>query len=324
MDGAARTWAPPELVEPYSGRFAEVMRLLVAGNVTGAEREALAWRDAEPLETLALVALGEALEAAGRRSAAARAYGSLLDLYPSRADLRRFAAGRLERLGAPGLGLSEDSYRKALEQRPDHMTSHQLLAYSLLRQGRASEAFAVLEALVIAQGLSRLELREDLRLIAAVLIARQPQEKQRVLALLDNFGIEPAYGPTIRLLLTWETDTNDVDLHLVDRSGQHGYYERSTLPDKSTLLSDVTTGYGPEEFLLASDLAGAPYQVFVDYYASGPMGYGMGKVDVIGHDGKGNVSFDTRPFVISNENAAVHVGQVDRNTFPWLAAAKSH
>jgi len=319
-DEATPTWAPPELVEPYSGRFAEVMRSIVAGDVARAEREALAWRDAEPLDTLALVALGEALEAAGRRRAAARAYGSLLDLYPSRADLRRFAAGRLERLGAPGLGLSEDSYRKALEQRPDHVTSHQLLAYSLLRQSRATEAFAVLEALAVAQGLSSLELREDLRLFAAVLIARQPKETQRVRALLQSFGLEPAYGPSVRLLLTWETDTNDVDLHLVDRSGQHAYYERPTLPDKSTLLSDVTTGYGPEELLLAPDLAGAPYQVFVDYYASGPMGYGMGKIDLVGHDGKGNVSFDTRPFVISNENAAVHLGQVDRRSFPWLAS----
>ena len=320
---ASPPWSASEFVEPYAGRFAEVMRFIVAGDIRGAEREALAWRDAEPLDTLALVALGEALEAAGRRSAAARAYGSLLDLYPWRADMRRFAAGRLERVGTPGLGLSEDSYRKSLEQRPDHVTSHQLLAYSLLRQGRAGEAFAVLETLASAQGLSSLELREDVRLCGAVLMAREPTQTQRVLSLLNTLGLEPAYGPTVRLLLTWETDTNDVDLHLVDRRGQHAYYQQRALPDRGTLLSDVTSGYGPEEFLLAPDLAGAPYQVFVNYYASGPMGFGMGKVDVIAHDGKGNVSFDTRPFVISNENATVHLGQVDRNAFPWLPADKT-
>ncbi len=304
------------LVEPYAGRFAEVMRLIVSGEVDQAQRQALSWRDAEPLNTLALVALGEVLEAAGKRSAAARAYGSLIDLYPSRADMRRFAAGRLERVGAAGRRLSEDSYRRALEQRADHVTSHQLLAYSLLRQGRAEAAFSVLEALALSRGVPSHELREDLRLFAAVLALRAPEHRARALALLERYGIEPEHGPSTRLVLTWETDTNDVDLHLVDRNGEHAYYERPALPDGSSLLTDVTSGYGPEAFLIAPNAAGAPYQVFVHYYASGPMGFGMGKVDVIAHDGKGNVSIDTRPFLISNENATVHLGQVDVTTSP--------
>jgi tetratricopeptide (TPR) repeat protein len=261
------------LVEPYSGRFAEVMRLVVAGDASRAEREALAWRDAEPLETLALVALGEALEAAGKRDLAARAYGSLIDLYPARADFRRFAAGRLERLGRGAFWLSEDSYRKALEQRPDHVTSHQLLAYSLLRQERVEEAFTVLETLAQRYGIQSRELREDVRLVAAVLARRKP-DSPRPLALLKSLGLELPRGPTARVLLTWETDANDVDLHVIDRHGEHAYYERLALSDGGSLLGDVTNGYGPEEFLLAPRLASAPYELFVNYYASGPMGFG--------------------------------------------------
>lgn len=302
------------LVEPYSGRFAEVMRLVVTGNVNGAELEALAWHDAEPLDTLALVALGEALEAAGKRGAAARAYGSLIDLYPSRADFRRFAAGRLERLGRGALWLSEDSYRKALEQRPDHVTSHQLLAYSLLRQARVEEAFSVLEILAQRQEIQSRELLEDVRLVAAVLLARKP-DSARALALLKRLGLKLPEGPTTRVLLTWETDANDVDLHVIDRQGEHAYYEHQALRDGGTLLSDVTSGYGPEEFLLAPKLTGAPYELFVKYYARGPMGFGMGKIDVIAHDGNGHVRIDTRPFVIMNENATVHLGSIPRSAF---------
>ena len=304
------------LVEPYSGRFAEVMRLIVAGEVAEAQREALTWRDAEPLNTLALVALGEALEAGGKRRAAARAYGSLIDLYPSRADLGCLAAGRLERIGSAGLRLSEDSYRRALEQRPDHLTGHQLLAYSLLRQGRVSEAFAVFEGLAVSQGIQSQELREDVRLLGAVLIAREPQHAGRARSLLKGLGLSPQDGPTTRLILTWETDTNDVDLHLLDRDGEHASYAHLELPDGGALLTDVRTGYGPEEFVLAPDLAGTPYQLFVHYYSSGPMGFGMGKVDVVAHDGKGNVRFDTRPFVILNENGTVHLGRIDRSALP--------
>ncbi|HEU5076081.1 MAG TPA: VIT domain-containing protein [Polyangiaceae bacterium] len=311
---APRAWQPGVLIEPYAGRFAEVMRLIVSGALDRAQREALAWRDAEPADTLALVALGEALEAAGKRNAAARAYGSLIDLYPARADMRRFAAGRLERLGSAGIRLSEDAYRRALEQRPDHTTSHQLLAYSLLRQGRAEEAFAVLERHLLAGAIQSRELLEDLRLVAAVLIARAPKHKARALAALERYGLEPAHGRSTRVLLTWETDTNDVDLHLIDRNGEHAFYERRGLPDGGILLTDVVTGYGPEEFVLGPGAAGSPYQVFVHYYASGPMGFGMGKVDVIDHDGDGNVSVDTRPFVILNEDATVHLGQLTRST----------
>lgn len=307
----APTWLPGTLVEPYAGRFAEVMRLIVSGAVDQAQREALAWRDAEPTGTLALVALGEALEAAGKRKAAARAYGSLIDLYPARADMRRFASGRLERLGPVASRLSEDSYRRALEQRPDQTTSHQLLAYSLLRQDRAEEAFAVLEALALKQGVHSRALLEDLRMLAAVLIARDPHQRTRALELLRAHGVEPAQGRSKRVLLTWETDANDVDLHVVDRNGEHAFHEHRSLPDGGRLLMDVTSGYGPEEFVLGTGAAGGPYQVFVQYYESGPMGFGMGKVDIVDHDGNGNVSVDTRPFVILNQDAAVHLGRID-------------
>jgi len=290
------------------------MRLVVAGNASEAEREALAWHDAEPLDTLALIALGEALEAGGKRGAAARAYGSLIDLYPSRADFRRFAAGRLERLGRGALRLSEDSYRKALEQRPDHVTSHQLLAYSLLRQERVEEAFTVLETLVQRHGIQSREVLEDVRLVAAVLAAHEP-DSPRPLALLKRLGLALPRGPSARVLLTWETDANDVDLHVIDRWGEHAYYERFALSDGGTLLSDVTSGYGPEEFLLTPRMTSAPYELFVNYYASGPMGFGMGKVDVIAHDGNGHVHIDTRPFVIMNENATVHLGSIPRSAF---------
>ena len=40
------------------------------------------------------------------------------------------------------------------------------------------------------------------------------------------------------------------------------------------------------------------------------LGYGMGKLQVITHDGKGNLTFDERPFVIMRDDAYVDLGQV--------------
>jgi len=42
------------------------------------------------------------------------------------------------------------------------------------------------------------------------------------------------------------------------------------------------------------------------------MGYGMGKVDVISHDGEGKIDFDSRPFVVMNDRAYVDLGKVLR------------
>ncbi|MBK9758135.1 MAG: hypothetical protein IPO88_32390 [Nannocystis sp.] len=53
-----------------------------------------------------------------------------------------------------------------------------------------------------------------------------------------------------------------------------------------------------------------PYRLSAHYYSRGPMGYGMGKLQVMQHDGKGELRFDERPFVIMQDGAFVQLGSV--------------
>ena len=53
----------------------------------------------------------------------------------------------------------------------------------------------------------------------------------------------------------------------------------------------------------------APYRLQVHYYRRGPMGYGMGTVQVIAHDGKGGLSVEPRPFVVMADDAMVDLGR---------------
>src|SRR6185369_4066059 len=104
-----------------------------------------------------------------------RMYGSIIDLFPGRADLRRFAGERLERIGERGRALAIDSYRRAVADRPDHATGHRLLAYALLRSGDHAGALrAILDGYDRHNrgrlGLERL-LREDAGMIAAASLA---------------------------------------------------------------------------------------------------------------------------------------------------------
>ncbi len=299
--------------------LATVMSSLKAGKKDDAVREAESWYAAAPADVMALVALGEAKEATGDKVAAARAYGSVLELFSFRADSRRFAGERLERLGTPfGFALAADAFRGAAEQRPDHPASHRLLAFSLLRDGKYKEAFEAMEQGAKHtypdgrfRGVDRI-LREDLALVGAVWIKADPGVRADVEKRIAAAGATPENEPSLRFVLVWETDANDVDFHIRDRNGGHAYYGAKDLPSGGNLYADVTTGYGPECFTIRNPVGARayPYQLSAHYYSRGPMGYGMGKLQILEHDGKGGLKFEERPFVIMTDHSFVDLGTI--------------
>jgi hypothetical protein len=302
--------------DPITGEMFEVLTQIKAGRHAEALARALAWHDRDRGDVLALLALGEVHEAAGRPADAARAYGSIIDLFPNRADLRRYAGARLERLAAGGLDLAIDTFKTAVQQRPDHPASHRLLAYALARAGRHAEAFAAILAGASRnypsgrfRGVDRI-LRDDVAILAAVRIAHDPASEKAVRAELDRLHVVLASEPSLRFVLNWETDANDVDFHIIDGKGREAFYAARKLPSGGELFDDVTTGYGPECFAIPGTPTAFPYKLSAHYFSRGPMGYGMGKLEVLQHDGKGELKFDERPFVIMQDGAFVQLGSV--------------
>jgi len=289
------------------------MAAIAKRDAPGALALAKTWRDEQPTDVLALVGLGEAFEASGDRAAAARAYGSIIDLYPTRADLRRFAGERLERLGPAGRTLAIDTYRRAVADRPDQVTGHRLLAYALLRGNDHGGAFAAILAGVDQHapsdrfaGAPRVFAR-DAGMIAAAYIAHGP-DRDRIAQALARRSLALVTEPSTRFMLYWETDANDVDLHVRDAAGGHAWYSHKTLESGGELYADVTTGFGPECFEIQGAPTAGPYQLGVHYYAQGPMGYGMGIVQIVRFDGKA-FAFDDRPYVIMRNQAYVSLGK---------------
>jgi tetratricopeptide (TPR) repeat protein len=306
-------------VSPHSGRFAAVTKMLSKGRKEAALLEALAWRKEKPGDVLALVALGRCLAAMGQLELAARAYGSLIDLYPSRADMRRYAGQLLESLGPQGLALAADSYSEALNQRPDHPNSHRMLAYTLIRLGEPELAFKTLAAARERsypsgrfRGVRRI-LADDLGLAGQAWIKKQPKRASEIRALMQKNSATAEDKPSTRFILSWETDANDVDFHIYDGKGGHAWYSRMQLGSGGELYADVTTGYGPECFTIRGKPTAYPYRLQIHYYRRGPMGYGMGRLTTIQHDGKGELRFRYRPFVVMRDRAYVDLGKLDRS-----------
>jgi uncharacterized protein YfaP (DUF2135 family) len=75
------------------------------------------------------------------------------------------------------------------------------------------------------------------------------------------------------------------------------------------LLDDITTGFGPEMFEVKAPTA-FPYRLGAHYFTMGPEGMGMGTVDIIRYDGKGDVTVEHRPFVIQNTDGMIDLGSV--------------
>jgi hypothetical protein len=306
----------PNIDDAYDGVLASVFQALKAGDTVAALRQASVARERDPGDVVALIALGEALEAQHDTSRAARAYGSLIDLFPGRADLRRMAGERLERLPEAGLVLAIDSYRKAVELRPDHPSAHRLLAYALLKHGDGKGAFAALEqALERGFALDRFEaaeriLLEDLALAGAAWLRAEPQAQSAIATALSRRGTSVDAKPSLRFVLNWETDANDVDFHIYDGRGGHAYYMRPRLASGGALYADITSGYGPECFTIPGRPRAYPYVLQAHYYARGPMGYGMGKLQVVEHDGSGSLRFAEHPFMIMKDKAFVELGRV--------------
>ncbi|MFL6610874.1 MAG: YfaP family protein [Pseudomonas sp.] len=94
------------------------------------------------------------------------------------------------------------------------------------------------------------------------------QQRHRTQFLNTSGGATPA---KLRVLLTWDSDGTDLDLHLVTPDGAHIWYGDRVAPNGAALDVDVTTGYGPEIFAMPVPIKGQ-YLVYVNYYGGGYRG----------------------------------------------------
>lgn len=72
----------------------------------------------------------------------------------------------------------------------------------------------------------------------------------------------------LRVVLSWDSDSTDLDLHVVSPDGQHVFYGDRVAKNGGALDVDVTTGFGPEIFAHPSPPPGAWF-VYVNYYGAG-------------------------------------------------------
>ena len=71
----------------------------------------------------------------------------------------------------------------------------------------------------------------------------------------------------LRIVMSWDADETDIDLHVLEPNGEEAFYGNRRTAEGGFVSEDVTTGYGPEEYL-KKELESGKYQVLSNYFAS--------------------------------------------------------
>ena len=71
----------------------------------------------------------------------------------------------------------------------------------------------------------------------------------------------------LRVVLNWDADNSDMDLWVTDPNGERAFYGNRLTRQGGRMSADLTSGYGPEEFMLKQAIPGK-YKVEANYYGN--------------------------------------------------------
>jgi tetratricopeptide (TPR) repeat protein len=106
-------------------------------------------------------------------------------------------------------------------------------------------------------GLAVIALTEMNAIIAS---AKNPLDTRRIDSrFLQNRPLD------LRVVLSWDSDNTDIDLHLIDPNGEEAFYGHALSYQGGRVSPDNTAGYGPEEYTLKRAKPGK-YRVEINFY----------------------------------------------------------
>jgi hypothetical protein len=97
-------------------------------------------------------------------------------------------------------------------------------------------------------------------------------ELNRLIAQNQSFNVSAidkniikAMPVDIRVVINWNMNSTDIDLHVKDPRGETCFYGHRWTEIGGRISNDITQGYGPEQFMLKKAIQGK-YEVFVNYF----------------------------------------------------------
>lgn len=212
-----------------------------------------------------------------QRDLAIRILSNLSELRLEDTALLRVYAWRLREAGA--LDESVAILRKILKMRDDEVVSWRDLALTLtLRAKKCASASDASEALELFKHAAftpwqrrdaiwtSLVALEEFNALVAWCDRQKWSDKKPDIPQIDK-KYQMLLDTDLRIVMMWDADDTDIDLHVLEPSGEEVFFRHQLSETGGMVSHDVVTGYGPEEFLHKKAPAGC-YKIMSNYYAS--------------------------------------------------------
>lgn len=205
-------------------------------------------------------------EKQGLKDEAFLVLSNLLELDANNPQLLRVCARRLLQAG-----YTENAvllYEKILSLREEEPQSYRDLGLAYEAAKRYQDAINMLLKITEKKWDDRFPQIEIVALqeINAI-IAKAKREKIKVNTHRIPDALKANTPLDIRVVLNWDSDNTDMDLHVTDPNGETCYYSNRETKIAGYLTPDLTGGYGPEVFMLHNAISGK-YIVEAKYYGS--------------------------------------------------------
>ena len=187
--------------------------------------------------------------AKGRSAFGLRVLSNLAEMDLQNRQVLRLLAYRLQQAGQTQL--SVPIFERVLEIAPNEPQSHRDLGLALADAGQTQGAIEHLYAVATGSWDARFP---DIDLIALTEMNVVVDKARRDGQSIDVRAVEPRLLKNlpldVRVVLAWDADNTDVDLHVIDPNGEEVFYGHNASRQGGAITRDATGGYGPEEFAL--------------------------------------------------------------------------
>lgn len=254
---ALREWDPET---PY-------LKALKAATVEDRSRVYLDWRGKFATSPAFFVDCAEFFFREGDEPLGVRILSNLAEMKLDDAPLLRVLAHRLAQLGR--LDLAVEVFEEVLRMRPEEPQSYRDLGLALGSRGSRADFERAIDLLyhVVRNQWERFDEIEVLTLMELNRLIPKATAAGVSKIPVDARLVKPL-PVDIRIVMTWDADLTDMDLHVIEPSGEEAYYGHNRTTIGGLVSRDFTQGYGPEEYLVRKAMHGS-YKIITSYFGSG-------------------------------------------------------
>ncbi len=228
------------------------------------------------------------------------------------ASLLRILGHRLDQLGH--LDLAVLMFEQALRLRPDEPQSYRDLGLVLAKIG-TKDTLARAVDLLYRVVLGEWDRFDEIELLTLGEL-NQVIPRARAAGVKD-IPVDPRLIKPlpldIRIVMTWDADLTDMDLHVIEPSDEEAYYGHNRTTIGGLVSRDFTQGYGPEEYLIRKAMNGR-YIIKTKFYGSSAaemIGAVTLQVDVYTNYGKPNQKVRSMTLRLKDRKEIFVVGEIE-------------